>query len=240
MAEKRKRRTKTGHKGVKLLRRVYPSGTETWRARFKDPDTGKATEITLDSAALPTREARRQWAIKKSKALATRSAELASGAPLKTATPITQAIDDFRRSCEARLRSSSVITYGLGLSRFQEWADANGIKTTETITTSKLAALRDYLISGGKRLAVKGGKRGARKKAVVARSPHTTNRELRTIKTMLNKWRRLGLLPMVDKDAITDTLTRLETPRLQPVYLTPTQCQKLLGATLRHDSQVFT
>jgi integrase len=49
----------------------------------------------------------------------------------------------------------------------------------------------------------------------------------------------LGLLPAVGKDVIADTLTRLETPRAQPAYLTPTQCKTLLEAALRHDSEVF-
>lgn len=242
MRKKTSRRTRTAHPLVVILRRKitkkgYPT-YEYWAARWTDPDTGKRNELKLD-AICPSREARRQWCIAKSKALLKRKAELESGAPTVKRTPLANAISEYEKACEGRLRPKTRVTYGLAIKRFLEWAEAAGVKTTEGITASQLEELRDHLIDIPKHSAVKGGKRGAFRKMAGKRSAHAVNRELRTLKTMFQKWRRLGLLPALDKDAIGDALIRLETPRTQPVYLAPSACRKLLEAALRHDKATF-
>jgi integrase len=47
------------------------------------------------------------------------------------------------------------------------------------------------------------------------------------------------LLTGLTRDAITDAMKALPTPREQPEYLTPAQLQKLLEAAMRHDEAVF-
>ena len=38
------RRTRSPHPGVIVFKRMLPSGCVQWRARFRDPDTGRLTE----------------------------------------------------------------------------------------------------------------------------------------------------------------------------------------------------
>src|SRR5262245_52194540 len=91
-ASTRSRRTRSPHPGVVLLRPDPAGRHPSWRARFEDPDTGRTTKITLDPMALSTAEARRDWAIRKSKALARRRMELETGAPRTTGTAFSEAI----------------------------------------------------------------------------------------------------------------------------------------------------
>jgi integrase len=67
----------------------------------------------------------------------------------------------------------------------------------------------------------------------------SVNRELRTLKTILNAWRVAGILPHVDRDGITDALKALPVTHEQPEYITAAQLDSLLHAALRHDAAVF-
>ncbi len=58
-SKRRKRRIRSPHPGVVLLKRTLPSGAVSWRARYPEPDTGRTEYLTLDRTALPTAEARR-------------------------------------------------------------------------------------------------------------------------------------------------------------------------------------
>src|SRR5688500_9049888 len=69
-ASRRKRRTRSPHPGVVLIPPDVDGRHPNWRARFTDPDTGRLKKVTLDAAALPNADARRDWAIKKSKSIA--------------------------------------------------------------------------------------------------------------------------------------------------------------------------
>jgi hypothetical protein len=53
----------------------------TWRARYFDPDTGRSVKERLDPVTLSTAEARRDWAVRKSKALTRRRFELEARCP---------------------------------------------------------------------------------------------------------------------------------------------------------------
>lgn len=79
-----RRRRGPKHPGVVLLKPDLKRRIGH-RARYVDPDTGKSTKESLD-AALRTVELREDWAVRKSKALATRRLELDRGAPRKTGT----------------------------------------------------------------------------------------------------------------------------------------------------------
>src|SRR4051812_4907405 len=104
----KKRRIRSPHPGVVIKQRTVPSGAVAYRARFDDPDTDREVYVTLDAVALPTREARRLWAIRKSRELAKRRMELEAGGARMKAVPISDAIDDYFKACRARLRGNTL------------------------------------------------------------------------------------------------------------------------------------
>ena len=237
---KRRRRTRSRHPGVKLKRRLLPSGGISWRACYRDPDSGRTVYVTLDPAEVPTQEAREQWAIRKYKALAKRRMDLEAGGPLRSETPLAQAIDDFYEASEHRLEASTLATYRHGIERLRQWAQTTGgVRFVEELNPGRLATFRAALIAGQKQTAARGHKRGARKAGKGKRAAITTNTYLTSCKILLNHFRKLGIAPALSRDTITDALKPLPLRREQPVYLPPTKLQKLLQAAIRHDADVF-
>ena len=157
----RRQYKRSPHPGVVLVERKYPSGDSAWRAKYIDPDTHAIVWEKLEHI-LCTQEARRVWAIRRSEALSRRRAELATGAPKRTRTPFEDALKDFWTSCRAQLRASTIANYRHGISQFERWAKKTGVQLTEDLSSPRLRAFREHLITGGKRKVVKGGSRGAR------------------------------------------------------------------------------
>lgn len=76
MPAKRKRRVRTSHPGVKLIKLQRKEGA-LWHARWVDPDTRRSQQVSLNSIGVTSDSARRAWAISKSRVIANRRAELA-------------------------------------------------------------------------------------------------------------------------------------------------------------------
>jgi len=222
-----------------LLRRKLPSGKVVWQARYADPDTGTLKKPLLERLGLSTHDARRLWAVRKAKALAQRRGEIEGGAPKAESRPVPDAVSDYFKGGKNRLRDKTVQTYRIAIVPFATWCKRNGVQTTADITRPKLAVFRDAMISRSKHSAKRGGKRGQVAETERVRSPISINRELRTLKTLLNTWRRSGVLPHLDSDAIADSLKALPALRDQPEYLHPAQIRKLLEAAARHDAATF-
>lgn len=240
MAKKKQRRTRTDHSGVKILRRVR-NGKESWFARFRDPDRdNKETDFVLNPLALPTREARRIWAIRKAKALAARRTELALGAPTASETPIDTGIADYLTVSASRLRPRTLATYTEAIEKFRTWLSYNAVYNVEQITKGKLAEFRSFLIMQKKTVIAEGGRRGERQRTDRAKSPFSINKDLHSVKALVNFWRSRELLLRLDKDAISDALKNVPTAKEAPTYLPPADCRKLLEAAIRHDGEVFT
>lgn len=236
---RRKRRIRSPHPGVVLKRRTLPSGAVSWRARYEDPDTGRETYATLDAAALPTHEARRLWAIQKAKTLAKRRMDLAAGAPALSAKPIVSAVGDYLAECRGRVRAGTLRTYTQGVEQFARWAEHSGVRTTAELTQARLASFHGYLEALPRKAIERGGRRGQRRATVRRRAPASVNAELRAVKTMLGRWRALGLAAQLSRDAIADALPALRVSYEQPAYLVPAKLEKLLDAALRHDADVY-
>src|SRR5690606_38214138 len=83
------------------------------------------------------------------------------------------------------------------------------------------------------------GKRGQKCETGVTRSAVSVNRELRTMKTILNHWRAGGELPNLDRDAIADCLKAMAVERSKPAHLKHAQIERLLRACMRHDAATF-
>jgi len=232
----RKRRTRSPHPGVVLLR-PDPAGRHPhWRARFTDPDTGRSTKQTL--AALPTADARRDWAIRKSRTIGKRRMDLDAGAPRATGTGLADALDRYFKDHE-RLRPGTLGIYRRAADKLATWGAKAGVRSADDLTGAHVVAFRASLVREPLNAPVKGGKRGKREAAEQTRAPTTVNAELRAIGTVLNYLRRLGLLPKISADDLSDGLAKLASNVERLDYRKPAELRKLLEAALRHDAEKF-
>jgi len=231
---KRKRRIRSPHPGVVLRRRTWASGKTTWFARWTDPDTGRVVDTNLSALGLTTLETRREWALARSRSLNERRAALAAGAPTRTHTELDGAIEEYFAT-RTRLSPRTARTYREGTDRLAAWARETGVQVTEDLTTVRLATFRERLSNEPRRQAQSGAKRGTWAEGAGTRSPYTVNRDLCSVKALLNYWRRLGLVPQLDRDEITDALRPLLEPRPRPRPLKPLEVRALIDACVRHD-----
>jgi integrase len=233
------KRGQSKHPGVVIVMNMTPSGNVRYQARWVDPETGKTKWGSLAKQKSDT--ARRQWAKKKAESIAAVRAEMSAGFSRPTHTEPKDAVQAFLDAKRPELRPRTIETYEEDLERFKRAATDLGIMEVEEITGPRLQEIRDALV-GVKRKAPSRGRgkgQGAKKVSRKRRSPATCNRELRTLKATMNYWRRLGLVPHLDRDAITDCLKPLRTEKPRPSCLPSTDLQKLLQAAQRHDAQRF-
>lgn len=235
-AKAKTRRTRVQHPGVKIKSRTLPSGKKAWRARWTDPDTGEERSQSLDQLGLTSHEARRRWAIKRSRSLKRREAEIAEGGDKRTETPLREAVEDYFQGAKHRLRPKTISTYREGVDRFVAWTERRGLSLTEELTLAALTAWRESLIGAKRRAPTQRGRRGERHEVEQTCSPVSINSRMRSVKALLNHWRRLGITPKLSRDAIADGLQALRTTRPEPVILRPDDIAALFRAALRHDA----
>ncbi len=240
MAKRRKRRIKSPHPGVKLKRRALPSGGHSWRAVYRDADSGREVYVTLDPKALSTNEARVEWAKRLSADLARRRMDRAAGLRPTEATALEAAIKAYVEGAQARGRLPKTLAgHELAFGKLREWAKREGVRTTADLTRTHLASLADFVARAPRKSAKRGEGRGAHRATSTRRSPVTINREQRSLKTLMNTWRTEGRLAGLHRDDIRDTLKALEQPRPDPAFLRPAELRALLAAALRHDEATF-
>ncbi|HEX3850925.1 MAG TPA: tyrosine-type recombinase/integrase [Polyangiaceae bacterium] len=231
-----RRRRGPAHPGVVLLK-PDPARRIGWRARFVNPDTGEVEKPSLDRA-LTTVELREEWAVRKSKALDKRRLELEGGAHRATGTALSDATDRYFKD-HPQLRPKTLDVYKAAAGKLNTWAARARVRSADDLNGPRLMAFRAELIREPKRGRAKGGKRGAMKATNKPRSPHTINRELRSVRTILGYLRKLALLPRVSGDDLKDGLQRIAVGSERVDYRKPTELQKLLEAAMRHDADVF-
>lgn len=221
------RRIRSPHPGVVVLARM--TGTprrKTWRARYVDPDTRKTVYESLTKHGLTSKEARRTWAIRKSKLLASRRTAIELGARRLTKTPLGDAVAAYLRRCEREHRKATVDGYRISLDLLTEWTAREKFVHVEEIDDAALVRLRDRIVEqrrpDGKPLAAS-----------------SVNHHLRQIGTAFHAFRRRGLTPLLRRDEIADSLRGVAQPRPEPSPLSPKECADLLRACLRHDVATF-
>ena len=228
-----RRRPSPGRKGVTLISPT--TNRPLWRARYRDPETGKLRHLTPDPQVMRTKEGRDLWAERFAETLGRRRGELQSGAPRRVGKPLKDAVDGYFKEHEPRLSPRTVAVYREASDAFSEWAVKQGIDDTADIQPEHLYQWRSHLAGVRKRAPAKGGKAGQRRKLAERRAPGTTNRLLRAMATVLQVWRKAGLLPQLHSDDIKDRLEQLPVHRDVIDFLTADQCQQLLRACLGHD-----
>jgi integrase len=231
-----RRRTRSPHPGVVL---IPPTGEHvTWRARFTDPDVGRMVKERIDPVAVRTAEARREWAIRKAKALAKRRGELDGGAPRATGTGLSAAVDRYFED-HTNLRTRTLFLYRRSARKFLEWATRKEIHTADDVGRENLVAFRASRVTEGRNATAAGGARGEKRSDGEKRSPATINVELGSLRTVLGYLRKLALLPRITSDDLKDGLERLRVNHERIDYRKPAELQKLLEAALRHDAATF-
>jgi integrase len=241
MMAKRKRYIRSPHRGVVLIRRKLPSGGSSWRARWKDPKTGKLVYLTLDPLELTTADARKDWAIAKSAKLAKERQLLSLGEEPAEETKVKDAVKEYLERRGREVKDTTIEAYRRGVEYFRDWLQEESVRFTQEIEPPHLARFRAALVARVRRRPVMGGTRGQRalNGKEGTRSPLTVNRDLRAVVTMLNDWRRIGIAPDLGRDTIRDNLRAAKSTRPVLEFLRGPELRKLLQAALRHDAKRF-
>lgn len=219
MAKARKR---SPHPGIVLIK---PNGRYvSWRARYTDPDTEKLKFETLDGNVLRTAEARRDWAIRKAKAVSQRRLELEGGAAKKTGMSVEDGMDLFFEAKKG-LRAATIEGYRKRANEFTAWATRCGVLTLDHITRTRLLEFRDMVIGAINTRTKDGG----------TRSDFTNNRILRETSVLLHWLLERNKLSCCTADDLKVGLRRMRTRVDRIEFLDRGEPQALLRAAIDHD-----
>jgi len=233
----RARRTRSPHPGVVLI--APQDGHPTWRARCEDPDTGQRVKVRLDPlGAGRNAQTRREWAIQKAQSIAKRKDALAAGAPRATGTALATAVDRYFKD-HPRLRERTRETYAKAAAKLKDWCAAQGVRSADQVTAAHLEAFRTSLAKAPRQRQAAGASRGKRKGTSEPRAASAVNVDLRSTKVLLGYLRRVGLLPKISRDDVTDRLRMFPTAHDAPAFLRPAQIRDLLNAAHAHDAETF-
>lgn len=239
--EKRKRRYRSPHPGVRIKSQRRKSGV-AWYAVFNDSETRRESWINLDKLGLTNDAARIGWCMKKSRILMLRRADIELGAPLKTVTPVAKGVQDYLEYAEIEGLAPRTIASHRGISKqFLEWCHSCGVRTTEELDQPRLEEFRRYFFARRTMASArgKGAGRGTKRKGEAGRSPSTINNALGRIRSMLNQWRRQGIIPLLNTDLIRDALRFVRARRELPYFLHKPDIRRMLEAAERHDAVTF-
>lgn len=228
----------TSHPGITVTRKKSKKHV-LWVARWVNPDTGRVEQTSLSRLGLDTTQARLEWAKQKSKSVNARKAAIEAGAPITPDKSLKEAVAEYLKTMRGSLRPRTLDTYNEDITTLLAWADKHQIDQTHKVTGPILVQFRNFLSNKKKRAAKSGGKQGEKEDTIQRRSPGGINKQLRSIKVVMNYLRRIGLTPRLTKDIISDSLKPLRSPKPELEYLEREDIAKLLEACRAHDSAVF-
>lgn len=236
--KRKKRRVRSPHPGVVILQRERATGT-VFLGRWTDPDTGRRCELSLSTPDLgiTNEEGRKNWAVKKAASLQERRKALTTGTAVRTCTAPATAIEGFYEIQQAELKASTLNVYREATDPFSQWAHKTALACIEDLTPPRLIAFRDWFVARPAYAQAKGGKRGGRTVSKRKRSAGQINKCIRSLRTVLNYWRKRGLTPALTSDAIRDHLPFVKAEKKLIRFLKPAEVRKLLEACQRHDAE---
>lgn len=234
--KKRKRRTRTDHRGVKI---VCPKRTGRWKAVWKDPDSGRVAQQSFDDLGITTAEGRRGWAIEKSRALFSRRQALALGSPRNTGLSLGATFEVYFDERGQRLKGGTRDGYETAVEIFLGWAQGRGLTKADELRKDHLTAFVDWLAVQKAKAPVKGGTPRERRATQRVLATSCVNGRVRGLKAVLNHLRRRGKLAHLNGDDIKDSLRLLKEPKRKPKFLRPEAVKALLRAAIRHDQETF-
>ncbi|MBW7935021.1 MAG: hypothetical protein H3C62_15730 [Gemmatimonadaceae bacterium] len=149
------------------------------------------------------------------------------------------AIESYFSTKGTRLKPRTVANYRPSADRFLEWATIAGVRLADDLRPHHLGAFVEWLCAQHAKAPRKGGKRGEQAATGRSWTPGGINNRLRAIKAVLNKLRKMGRLPHITGDAISDTIELVKTEKPRPAFLRQSEIKGLLRAALRHDEATF-
>jgi integrase len=235
MAKRKVRRTKSPHPGVRLKKARRTSGSVRYYAVFRDPDTGKERDVTLDATALPTQEARVLWCKRKSAELAARRMDLELGAARANGLTLGEVIETYYRE-HSNLRPRSLLHYRMTTNSLIAWGSVNGVTLADKLDRAALMRWRADLIARPKVTSVRKGKRGQKAAATQRRSAVTVNKDLRQARAVLGYLTDRDLLARCSYDDLRRALKKLKTERNPITFLRAPDIATLLRVAMAHDA----
>lgn len=226
------------HPGIVLLK---PDEARRigWRARYRDPDSGKHAKVTLP-VELKTAEARAGWAVNKSKEIAKRRLELEGGAARKTGSRLDDAIEKYFKAHTA-LRPRTVEVYRRATTKLAAWCAGPGkVRGCDDLTRAKLMEFRTWLELQPKMISAPARKPGTKIASADRLSPIAVNHDLTSVRTVLGYLRDLDLLPSLGPDDLRRSMKKFASETGEIEFLRPVQCRQILEAAIAHDAAKFT
>lgn len=238
-----KRRTRTAHRGVKLLSRQLTSGTTVHIARWTDPATGQVKQVSLDKLRKKSAPARRAWAIKKSFNLAQAKADLAAGTrivPEKTETRFVVAVAKYLDGLTDKAPKTRKL-YARALQHLTSWAARTKLSFIELLGGKELNEFGKYLRGLRAKISTTGTGvgRGAKGESTRPLAPASINQFIRGIRTFLVDCRREELTPLLTSDKVRDCLRFAKRDKPMPRFLQVSQIRALIEAARKHDRVKF-
>lgn len=217
-------------RGVSLTQ----TNRDGWVAKWADPITGRRRQQSLSKLGLNSSRARERWARQKIQELE-RTKQLTEKAA--EAQSIQDALLKFHASYrDARPRTRDA--YQFNERWVREWSKLRRIEWVQEITPSHVGQLREWIVDQPKWKPATGKGRGA--KVISGRpSPVSTNTRLRTTRTILETWRRWGLLPQVTRDDLADRMRLVPITHTQPEIVRPDQLREILTYLDGRDTRDF-
>lgn len=235
MGKPKERRVRTQHPGVKLLKRKRATKT-VWLARWFDPVTGKAQEVSLNRLGKKSSKSRVKWAKDKSAEIQAVRAARKGGKTVQT--PVDKAFKEVLDAGLQEWRSNTYDLYDRARRLFEEWCAKQGIKFIQDITAAHLSQFRAALIIQPKREPRRQGKRGQRVANGKLRSPRSNNTLINSTRALLSHLRRRDLTPHLTGEIIIDRLPFMRTDRPLPKFFKVDQIKALMAAVDKHDSEL--
>ncbi|MBI3726453.1 site-specific integrase [bacterium] len=227
------------HAGVILSRRLLPSGSVSWRARWLDPDTKELAWETLPKD-LTTEELRADWATKKVQENAARQRKLDGGAPVKANKALSAVVEQYFTDRSARLGERTASVYKEATDEFLRWAGETGLESADDLTETQLARFRVWSEKQLSRKQKKGGERfHAHITTPQVRDPVTVNRVFRTLGTVFNHLCEQGLVPMLSGEGIRKGLKKLPVEKKIVKFLDSDTLMQIVDAVKLHDEDTF-
>ncbi|TFH31453.1 MAG: hypothetical protein E4H00_03485 [Myxococcales bacterium] len=204
----------TKHPSVWVLN---PTGRHGYRLKYRDPDTGSTKRETLrgkkyQAETKAAERAREDAAVRKYNELLRREIALENGAMRHRKERLDAAEQRYMDTLKSdRTREA----YHEGSRIFLEWAEKKGIRTTNDVTRGRLVEFHEHL-------------------GTYDVAPATFDKRLRGVKSMIRYWIDAELCARISYDDL-GRIKQKGAPVADRVWLTPTQCRKMLEAAVRHD-----
>ncbi|MBX3458529.1 MAG: tyrosine-type recombinase/integrase [Planctomycetes bacterium] len=238
--QRKRRRRRSRHKGVKLLSRKRKSGT-TYVARWTDPFTGKVTDKSLSLLGLTTHEARTAWAEAKAADLQKLRLHASVGGVFATNVDLDIAINAYIADLYIRCRATTVTHYRESIDIFSNWLKDIGVSKTTEITRIHLVNFFDHWKALPCKVSRRGREvgRGTKLASERVRSKSTLNKGTRSLRTLLGWLNARDYVPQLNTDMIRASLVLLRLPKPRPTFLSVDQIGQLLSSCKDHDSATF-